>query len=163
MKRTAALVATVVINVAGIAGALALHARENAAPAQPTWQQAVVTVNDRAMVDAATAWDAPFEVRYAEHNADIDVKRTELTGQVAGQAQPAVIGSVIVGCAVTIDTRYPETRAAFAHELGHCFGLMRHAMNPRSLMHVETGRPGVSAVDVTDADRAALATLYKEN
>lgn len=144
--------------VAGVLIAQGMHDRANARPVQARWRRQSVTIDDPATVLAAQQWGAPFQIRYAAKDADIHVERVELGGRAAGEATPTIVDGVIVGCLIEVEAG--ETVAILAHEVGHCLGLMGHAMTPTSLMHKETGRPGVSAVGVTDADRAALESLY---
>lgn len=157
-KVTAAIINAVTFALIGASAAM-LHAQANEGQSRPVWVQDVVTINDEATASAAQGWDAPMELVYAEHGADIQVTRPLPGGRVAGEAERIMDGDTIVGCRVQVQTE-TETRAVLAHEVGHCLGLTGHAMTPTSLMHAVTGQPGVSAHDVTDADRHALALLY---
>lgn len=144
-----------------LAGSLVLaygmHARANAAPVRPTWQQSVVTVDDVAVVEAAQQWGAPFAVEFAASGADITVGAQAHGDMVGGEATRTVDGDRITGCRITVEA---ASDVVMLHELGHCFGLHHDNGHSKSLMYwVQGGASG--AAGVTDTDRAALAALYE--
>lgn len=135
--------------------AYGMHQRANAAPVQPTWQQAVVTVDDERAATLAREWGAPFEVRYAA-DADITVGKEAHEGTRGGEATRTMDGDRITGCRITVEA---ASDVVMLHELGHCFGLHHDNGHSDSLMYwIQGGDSG--AAGVTDVDRAALADLY---
>lgn len=145
-------------------GTVVMAQRKASVAPVATWQQPVVTIDDRQAVAAAQQWNAPFLVRYGTIDPDIDVVRGVTTNDsttgadVGGKAFPPTLdGDRITGCVILVHHRHVSD-AVLAHEVGHCFGL-HHSADPARLMHEVTGAPG-SAVGVTDADRAALKSLY---
>lgn len=168
IKRTLTVTAFVAFVATMLALTWTMHQRANAATVEPTWQQAVVTVDDEAVVAAAQAWGAPFVVRYVEQGADVRVKHVDLSGagkaggDLRGEAEPVVDGDRITGCTLRLDP-VRATDAVAAHEFGHCLGLGHlYTAQSRSLMvngGVEDREHG--SATVTEFDRAALAALYE--
>ena len=148
-----------VVSIGGLlVGAYGLHQRANAQPVQPTWRQAVVTVDDVAMIEAARAWGAPFRVEFAAVGADVTVVRELAQGRFGGQAAKTVDGDRITGCSVTLHPGR-DSAVVMAHEFGHCLGLHHDNGHSDSLMFwVQGGDSG--AAGVTHHDRTAQGALY---
>ncbi|KGN38862.1 matrixin family metalloprotease [Knoellia subterranea] len=166
MRRVQAVGAFVAGALLASGGALFWVGQRERVADNATWQQPVVTIDDKQAVAVAQQWDAPFEIRYAAADPDIDVVRgvtgwdTGTGSTVGGKAFPPTLdGDRITHCAILVNHEH-VTDAVLAHEIGHCLGL-HHSTDPARLMYEVTGSPR-SAIGVTDADRTALRRLYSD-